>query len=215
MLADQLVDALLVLFAGKLDQEIAGVHLEHARQQIGIVDVGAVGRIAIAAGASMDADILALGRREPVDDPVVELDEPAQHLAAGPRIARIVAAGEPPLGKVDRHARGARLEAHADVLLALVAQILEERLARIAFDLAVERIEQRQHRGRDHRLFQRLGRHLLGLFDIAGGEGLVAERPAGQARQLAMMAVGEDGEILAVRRRFSARPVPAKVSVMG
>ena len=152
--------------------------------------------------------------REPVDDPVVELDELAEHVAAGPRVAGIVAAGEPPFGEVDRDPGRPGREALADVLLALVAQIAQELLARVARDLAVERIEQRQHRGRDHRLLHRLGRHLDRLCEIVGGVGLVPERAAGQARQLAVMAVGEDREILAVAARwFGARPVPARVSV--
>ena len=54
--------------------------------------------------------------------------------------------------------------------------------------------------------FSGLSRHLHRLFDILGRIGLVLERPAGQARQLPMMAVGEYGEILPVRREIVGEP---------
>ena len=50
-------------FAGERDVEVARIQLEQARQQLGVVDIGAVGRIAIAAGAGVHADALRAPRR--------------------------------------------------------------------------------------------------------------------------------------------------------
>ena len=199
---DVLVDLLLVPLALELDHEIAGIELEHARQQVVVGHVGAVHRIAVAAGAGVDADVHPFLRREAVEHSVDQIDEVGKHLAAGPGVARIVAAGEPALGEVDRDPDGARGEGGAHVLLALVDQVGLEGLARVALDLLVERIEQRQHRGRDDRLLHRLGRGLDRELERIGGEALVAEGAAGQPRQLAMVAVGEDGEILAAPRQM-------------
>jgi len=79
VLADQPVDPLLVLLAGQLHEEVAGVHLEHRRQQLGVVDLGAVHRVHVAAGAGVHTDVAPLLRGEPVDHPVVELDELLEH----------------------------------------------------------------------------------------------------------------------------------------
>ena len=40
---DQLVDTLLIRLARKLNQEISRIHLEQARQQVGVIDIRAVG----------------------------------------------------------------------------------------------------------------------------------------------------------------------------
>ena len=135
---------------------------------------------------------------EAIDHAVVEVDELLEHVLVGPGVARVVLVREPALGEVDRDALGAGGECLADVLLDLVAEVVEELLARVALDLALERIQQHQHRRRDHCLLDRLARERLVLLDELGGEGLVAERAAGQARELAVVAVVEDGEELAV-----------------
>src|SRR6476646_5890261 len=90
--------------------------------------------------------------------------------------------------------------APADVLLDLVAEIREELLARVALDLALERIEQHQHRRGDDRLLDVVRGDLPVLLDELRREGLVAEGAAGQAGQLAVVAVVEDREELAVAR---------------
>ena len=64
--AKQFIDAFLVWLAGKLNQEITGIHFEHARQQFGIIDVGAVRRVAIAARTRVNTDVLSLVRRKTV-----------------------------------------------------------------------------------------------------------------------------------------------------
>ena len=160
-----------------------------------------MGRVAVAAGAGVDADVLALLGRKAVQHAVVEIDKARQHVPPGPRVFGVIAAGKTPLGKINRNAFGTRRESLADVFRTFVDKIVIELRAGIAFQLAVERIEQRQHRRRDNRLLQRLFGHGLGLLDILRGIGLVFERPAGQARQLAMVAVGKNGEILAVTRK--------------
>jgi len=49
-----------VRLAGQLDVERAGVQAEQAGQQRGVVDVGAVGGVLVAAGAGVHADPLLL-----------------------------------------------------------------------------------------------------------------------------------------------------------
>src|SRR5437016_3025275 len=74
VLADHLEHWILVAFASHLDQEITGIHLEHARQQVAVGHVGAVDRVAVAAGTGVNADPRALLRREPVEHTIVQLD---------------------------------------------------------------------------------------------------------------------------------------------
>ena len=140
----------------------------------------------------------ALLRREAVDHAVVEVDELLEHVLVGPGVARVVLVREPALGEVDRDAHGAGGERLPDVLLDLVAEVVEELVARVALDLALERIQQHQHRRRDHRLLDRVAGDRLVLLDELGRERLVAERAAGQPRQLAVVTVVEDREELAV-----------------
>ena len=59
VLADDLQHALAVALAGERDVEVADLQLEQARQQLGVVDVGAVRGIAVAARAGVHADALA------------------------------------------------------------------------------------------------------------------------------------------------------------
>ena len=82
--------------------------------------------------------------------------------------------------------------------LRMSCSVRQELLARVARHLVVEGVQERQHRGGDDRLLQGLGRHLHRLLDVGRGEGLVPERSAGQARQLTVVAVGEDREVLAI-----------------
>ena len=152
----------------------------------------------VAARARVDADVRALLGREAGEHAVVEVDEVLEHVLAGPGVARVVLVRQPPLGEVDRDAHRAGVEAAADVLLALVDEVVEELLARVALDLALERVEQHQHRRGDDGLLDRLGGDRAVLLDELRRVGLVAERAAGQPRQLAVVAVVEDREELAV-----------------
>lgn len=136
VLPDLLVHLLLVRLAGQLDQKVAGVHLEHAGQELVVVNVLAVDAVAVAAGAGVDADVLALVGGEAVEDLVVQVDECLEQVGAGPRVARVLLRGQTTLGEVDADALRAGLEGAADVLLALVDQVLDELLLRIALDLA-------------------------------------------------------------------------------
>ena len=54
--ADDLQHAAPVRLAGQRDVEVADLELEQARQQLGVVDVGAVGRVAVAARTGVHAD---------------------------------------------------------------------------------------------------------------------------------------------------------------
>ena len=57
------------------------VQAEEAGQQGRVVDVGAVGRVLVAAGAGVDAHLRPLVLREPAEDPVVQVDEGVQQAA--------------------------------------------------------------------------------------------------------------------------------------
>lgn len=99
MLAQQLVDAILVKLAGKLDQEVARVELENAWDaapirsisggagergmtwihqgglQVVVVHLLAVDTVAVATGAGVDADVSAFLGRKPIQYPVVQIYE--------------------------------------------------------------------------------------------------------------------------------------------
>ncbi len=174
-----------VALAGQLEVEGARVEIEQSGQQARVVDVGAVGRVVVAAGARVHADPLALLGREAVEHAVVQVDEAPQQAARRVELQR-----QPRLGEVDLDVVGARVEAAADVGLRLVDQIRDERVPRVAVD-PVGGIEQAQRRGRDHRLLDRLRREALRRAQIAVGMRCVAERAGRDHRKLPRVAVGE------------------------
>jgi hypothetical protein len=65
------------------DVEVARLQLEETRQQLGVVDVGAVRRIAVGPGASVHADALSISRREAGEGHVVQINEPMKQVAGG------------------------------------------------------------------------------------------------------------------------------------
>ena len=87
---DLLVDARLVRLGRQLDEEVARVHGEERREQRGVRDVVGVDRVAVAAGAGVDADVGAFGGGEAGEDAVVEVDEGAEEGGAGPGVAGVV-----------------------------------------------------------------------------------------------------------------------------
>ena len=99
---------------------------EQRRQQLRVVDVGAVRRVLVAAGAGVDADLRPLLVGELVEHPVVQVDERVEQ-AAG----RIELERQARLGEVDLDDRAA-LEAAADLRRRLGDEVLEEGLARVA-----------------------------------------------------------------------------------
>ena len=76
--ADDLQDAGAVPLAREGDVEIPDHQLEEAGQQLGVIDVPAVGRVAVAAGAGVHADPLAVLGGEPRQRQVVQVDEAVQ-----------------------------------------------------------------------------------------------------------------------------------------
>ena len=135
--------------------------------------------------------------REPGHHPVDQLDEVRQQPGARPRVARVLAGGQPSFGEVHRHARGPGRERLPDVLLALVDQRRLELLAAVALHRVLQRVQQREHRRRDDGLLHRLRREADRLPQRVGRVLVVGERPAEQLGQLPSVAVGEDGEELA------------------
>ena len=75
MLAEHLEHARPVGLAGELDVEPADVEPEQRRQQVRVVDVGAVGRVLVAARAGVDADPRPFLVRQLAEDLVVQVDE--------------------------------------------------------------------------------------------------------------------------------------------
>ena len=81
LVAEDPEHALAVRLARELDVERADVHPEQARQELGVVDVGAVGRVLVAARAGVDADPRALRVAELREDLVVQVDERVEQAA--------------------------------------------------------------------------------------------------------------------------------------
>ena len=157
--ADQLIGGLSVALAGHFQLEIAGVELEQMLQQFLVGHVGAVDRIDITARANMNADILALLCRKAIEDPIVEFYKERQKVTRGPRIARVVTRGQTPLREVHDDVCSAGIETGTDIFLTFVDDIILKLLARIAWYIAVELIEQIHHGRRNHSLMERLAGH--------------------------------------------------------
>ena len=103
------------------------MHLEQVGQEQRVVDVGAVRRVVIAAGARVHPDPLPLFLREAIEHQVVQRHPVAEELPGRIELQRQAA-----LGEVDLHAVRALLERATDVGLALRHQVLDERLPWIA-----------------------------------------------------------------------------------
>lgn len=88
--SDLLVDARFVLLGRELDEEVAGVHGEEGGQQVAVGNFVGMDRVAVAAGAGMDADVGALRSGEAGQDAVVEVDEGLEQGGAGPGVAGVV-----------------------------------------------------------------------------------------------------------------------------
>jgi hypothetical protein len=120
-LFDDAEDAFAVWLAGHLEIEAADIQMEQIGQQAGVVDVGAMSGIAVAARANMDTDAVTVGYAEAVEDLVVEVDEGAQETAG-----RIEFEGEAAFGEVDLDGVGTGIEGAADVGSGFVDEVGEE-----------------------------------------------------------------------------------------
>ena len=144
---------------------------------------------------------------EAIENAIVDANELAQQLTGG-----IEFQGESRLGEVQLHGMGATGETLANVDLRLAHQIGQELLPRVTGDRFL-RIDHRQRRRRDHRLsrtteevsraeridsLDRQFRVFLRFVDVDVRVGGVAKRTLGQARQRALMTIGE-GQSEAIR----------------
>ena len=120
-----------------------------------------------------------------------------QHAGARPWVTGIGPCGQAAFGEVDRHPHRAGGKRLADVLLALVDQVVLEVLTGVSGYLVAQRVQQGEHRRRDHRLLHRLGGAADRLLQCVCCICPVPERTAGQPRQLTVVTVGEDREVLA------------------
>jgi hypothetical protein len=164
-------DPAAILLACERDVEAGRLQLEERRQEVGVVDVGAVRRVSVATRARVDADPLPLLGGEALEDLVVERDEIAQKLPCRVELQR-----EPRLREVDLDRVRSGLERAPDVGLRLGPEVGEERLPRIAVD-PVLGVEKAQRRGGDDGLLDRPGRVVPRLFEVRVGVCPVAERP--------------------------------------
>lgn len=111
MLPDGSIYLLAILLGGELDQEVPCVDLEQRRQQLMIIDIQRVHRIAIAARTRVQANVDSLLRAEAAEDPahssfskvpilqsrctrpyalVNQFDETLKKMGICPRIPRVV-----------------------------------------------------------------------------------------------------------------------------
>ena len=152
-----------IRLAGQRDVEAADHQLEQARKQRGIVDIGAVRGVAVAARARVHAD----ARRS-----AAENRESARLLRSMKRWSSspdgIDLDREPALGEVDLHAVRALPQAGANFGLVLAQQIGDELLAGVAGN-RLRRVHQAQGRRGDHRLLDRPLRVPKGHVEIAVG----------------------------------------------
>ncbi len=173
-----------IRLARELDEEVADVQAKERGKQLGVVHVGAVRRVLVAARAGVDADAPALLGAEALEDPVVQVDERVEQALGGVELD-----AEAPLGEVelDRRPGG---EAASDVRRRLADEVVDERLPGIAGDPG-PRVEQRDGRRRDDGLLERGLRVLHRALEVFRRVGRVAERARGQDRKLASVAVRE------------------------
>src|SRR5262249_44672322 len=130
-----------IAFAGQRHIEDAGVELEQAGQQLRVVDVRTVGRVAIAARAGVDADALALGGAEARQREIVEIDEAVEQ-----RAARLDFHGEPAFGEIDLHCMCSLVQATAYLAGMLIEEVSDELFARITSERLL-RIHQAERGG--------------------------------------------------------------------
>ncbi len=118
-----------IALACELDVDVADVDPEQLRQELGIVHVRAVGRIAIAAGTRVDPDAHTLLSAERLEHAVVQVDERPQKPPG-----RVELDGEPPLREVDLHAVGTHVQRAADVEAGFPYEVVHELLPRVPGD---------------------------------------------------------------------------------
>ena len=194
MPADDLEHVDPIALAGQRHVEVPHLQLEQARQQLRIVDIGTVRRIAIAARTGVHAEPVPIFDGEPRQRQVVQVDEAVQQL---PR--RVDLHRQPAFGEIDLHLVGTRRQAAADFRLVLGEQIVDEGFAGIAGN-ALRGIHQAERRRRDHRLLDRPVRIAFRHGQVRIRVAPVSERSLGQPRHPARMTGGK-GDLEAVRRR--------------
>src|SRR5262249_8794217 len=72
-----------ILFARQCNVEIPRLQLEQARQQFGVIDIRAVGRVAVPASAGMYANALAVLRGESRQRKIVQIDKTVEKTPRG------------------------------------------------------------------------------------------------------------------------------------
>ena len=203
----QHVDA--IGLAGERDVEPPGAELQQAWEQVGVVDVGAVGRVAVAARARVHAHARSFGRGQAAQRQVVQVDEAVQQVAAGIELHR-----QAGLGEIHLHRGGAGRERSPDPGNVLGQQVLDEFVTGVASN-PLRRIHQAERGRRDDRLLDRRRGVAPGDRHVFVGVALVAEGTGGQPRHPAGVASGErDPEPVGGRVRQPVHGVGPEVVVL-
>ncbi len=159
--------------------------MEETRQQLGIVHVRAVCRVAIASRARMDAQPLSLRGRQPTQREVVQIDEAREQRPRWVDLQRQACFRE-----IDLHRGRALREAATNFGDMFGHQVLDEVLARIAWDRLV-RVHQTQGGGRNDSLLQWHTCMFQRFIEIAISIAPIAKGAAREPWHAAHMAGGE------------------------
>src|ERR1700685_3165388 len=127
MVVDHPEHAVAVPLVREGDVKAPNGELKQARQELRIIDVPAVRRVAIAAGAGMNADALSLLDGKPRQREVVQLDEIVQEIAGRVDLDRKTTFRE-----VDLYFVRALPQAVADLRFVLAQQVVKKLVAGVA-----------------------------------------------------------------------------------
>src|SRR5580692_1055165 len=164
-----------------------------------------VGRVMVAAGASVHSNFLPLSIRKLIEHAVVQLNECIQQSAGG-----IELECQAPFRKVDLHAHGVGFQTLTNVPRCILNKVFQERLARIPVQYTL-RIEQAQRRCRNHSLFHRPVSVSLSGLKVGHSIDAIAEGASRQSRQLPGVTVRKRngdairGEILQAHKWVSSK----------
>ena len=109
VIPDDLQHADTILFAREGNVKIARLQLEQAGQQLGVIDIRAVGRVAVAARTGMHPDALAILGGESRQREIVQIDEAVQQISGGIDLDRQPAFREVDLNLVAPFSRQLRI----------------------------------------------------------------------------------------------------------
>ena len=120
MLANHSQDTLAVRLAGQLHAKVGRLQGEQAREELSVVDIRAVSRIAIRARAGVHPEALPLLGGEALEHQIVQVDETLQQAPTRVQLDR-----QPPFGEVHLDHMGAHRQTTPNFTLLLSDQGIE------------------------------------------------------------------------------------------